>query len=1414
MAVKLTKLPKTQYSGLDYQNIMEDIVTLVTENPEYSDQYDDFLSSNAGRTITELFAYIADQLATRIDWVANENFLGTATQKSSVIKILKLLGYNFDLPISSTVEVTAKANQPVGEFYLTEPYDNSGNITPYTLTAEDTNGAMRTFEAINYNEDNDSYDYKGGVKINTGSSQDPNLTHYVEFHEGITYIEEYVSTTNNNPIFTLSQSPVVENSIQVYLVSEEGGLVVEERLNQVNSFLDPLTQNQVNTFGEENPLTYKLNVLENDTVNIEFPPTTLVPDNNRRLRVDDRIRIFYRVGGGINGNITVRSINIDKSLSVNGNNVNIHFVNEQKGTGGRDGETAEYASVYAPLSIRTAEKAVTEEDYNIIVNSDNTVVKAKSFGNNNIAPSTVYSEYGMYIHPLEVWHFILRDKPGWEDIAPSRYKDFQWITLRLENRFNEILAFRDGEFDKEVLAFSSDLKWEENFEWNGSGEEELFNNYMIIDTPQKFKENIYKEEDFNSEFLFKLTNTEIDTYYFQDLALYNEFQEIDSTNNGLIEGSTPVWQISQIIPAKLKSEIDVSNGADLFSKYLLSLGFDNNPIITDIDLRGSNPSETTAQEIVDIINDSFTNDSNYNNGASGVKGYQELGLSVDSSTSAGLPDDTIYYLYVNGYNIYITTGTSSTYEDIKDLLQEGLSKTLYADINAQSTVITNVRYDIERVEVGMSISGDGIDPDTTITDVSIPDKSITISNAATLSLENEAITISGYEVTLEGTSPSEDIRITNIACYPKYSVRIESGLEGNDLLNALSTTVDAPNSGSGKSGLQELGLSVDLSTVSPLTDSTDYYFKINGYEYSITTTTDDTYNGIITLLDIVLDPNYTVEATGSTGTDDIRFINDTSGPVLLEAGVSGNDLFEGLLGEDYSLLTSIGGGDYSTVATTISETNRIYLQVKSPNRGEVSQIIFEQTSDSSKNALEKLFNISVGGEEPTERVMYGIKKLTVITNQSSDNFGNVIFENGSINFDKEQVNFYLNYLTDDKKTLDIGRYYNENFDEDDPSWRIVANRVYNTVYDLDRLTIDLNSSEFYIRMTKNNVRASSLFVIENDWNIDEATNAELETVVNPQDNIGSSNYYLSIQFDDKPEIYNIDITANEAASPSYTITEIVNNLNNAIRDASGYSDDLLYTNFAFASLNETNDRIIIKSPLNNNISRIKLLSSTVNDAVNELFGLSEGIEHTYYAQGDYFIDYDEVNDIMTFNKLITNTSNKIPDLPFYFHFIYDKRIEENIFDGEEGRAGFAFGTIDEDVYEDTLSGYKIVGLNHVYRETQFNTFDIKGTVYYNKIYSQEDIANRVEENLRNQFGLESIDFGEGIPKSKILSTIHESDGIEYVVLDFLGTDAQDESTNVENTIESKFNEIIVLSEDRFSSGQKIHGLIFDYIISG
>ena len=473
MAKTLTRLPTVAFSGLDYDNIMTDIINLVTDNPNYNENWSDFLSSDAGRMLIELFAYIGDATNTRIDWVANEVFIGTSTQKSSMIRLLKVLGYSFTLPYASKVGVKTNITAadwaliaPDG-FNLTEGYTNGDSTwSPYSLAANDKKGIQRTYELISYNSITEVYNYTTSVAVTNSGESDLN------FYEGVTTIETFTATSDNSPSFTLTGSPIIENSILVRLIGDSNQ---ETNLLKVNSFLSPNAQNEQYANGDTIPIPYILIVNEDETVSVEFGSTSLLSSSTRRLSVGQNIRVLCRIGGGVDGNLSKNAIPPETAKSMyvtpigGGAAVNITptFYNPAAGTGGADGETAEHAAVYAPLSIRTAEKTVTQEDYSIILDQHSDIITSKSYGGLNM-PSNFYDLYGEYIKPLEVWNFLVPNTTGYIELSPSVYSDFQWMSYRLENMFNGIYNFSSGSFNNSVTVTTSNINLGDSFiDWYG-----------------------------------------------------------------------------------------------------------------------------------------------------------------------------------------------------------------------------------------------------------------------------------------------------------------------------------------------------------------------------------------------------------------------------------------------------------------------------------------------------------------------------------------------------------------------------------------------------------------------------------------------------------------------------------------------------------------------------------------------------------------------------------------------------------------------------------------------------------------------------------------------------------------------------------------------------------------------------------
>ena len=613
MARTLTQLPRTQFSGMDYSNIIEDIINLVNDNPDYNENWDDFLSSDAGRMMIELFAYIADQMATRIDWVVNENWIGTATQKRSVMRILKLIGYNFSLPVAAKVNVSIDFTGdtwPGDSFYITPEYiAGSGSFTPFSVNATGLDDTTKRFELIEYDSTNNKYNYKTGVKITDGTSEN-------YFYEGTTYVEDFTATTDNAPEFTLANSNVIENSARVYFVNGDS---TETELIKVDSFLDTNAQSLTYDDGTDIPIPYMLSVNEDNTVTIGFGSTGLLSSSLRRLAINDTVRIFYRAGGGIAGNITTQSINTTKTFAttlIGGATSAVlrpTLINNSDGVNGQTGETAEHAATYAPLTIRTADKTVSADDYDILLNAHNNILTAKVYGAHN-APTDVFDKYGVYINPLDVWCYAVPDASGWRDLTPSEYNKFQWMSLELQNYFNAVHSFTEGGFnsgdtfgDTDVSGTGDSAAGEgDTIDWNELGDSNsVFYNYIIIDTPADLKSSW----DGDSQLRIKITTSGDTTQQFTNL---NNLLLGDSLY--ITDGDTQL-QITGDTNAFYLSKTNIEEGVNLTVKRSLFINIDDNGDTTiNLTTNTGDTSSVVAREIAIAINKSLHNNADYDAG--------------------------------------------------------------------------------------------------------------------------------------------------------------------------------------------------------------------------------------------------------------------------------------------------------------------------------------------------------------------------------------------------------------------------------------------------------------------------------------------------------------------------------------------------------------------------------------------------------------------------------------------------------------------------------------------------------------------------------------------------------------------------------------------------------------------------------
>jgi hypothetical protein len=109
------------FTAYDYDAVKQSLLDYLKLN--YPETFNDYIESSQLVAIIELFAYIAEQYAYRIDMSVHENMLSTAQRKQSILRLAKLVSYTAsrNLPLRGLVKVTSMSTSE-------DVRDSQGNI--------------------------------------------------------------------------------------------------------------------------------------------------------------------------------------------------------------------------------------------------------------------------------------------------------------------------------------------------------------------------------------------------------------------------------------------------------------------------------------------------------------------------------------------------------------------------------------------------------------------------------------------------------------------------------------------------------------------------------------------------------------------------------------------------------------------------------------------------------------------------------------------------------------------------------------------------------------------------------------------------------------------------------------------------------------------------------------------------------------------------------------------------------------------------------------------------------------------------------------------------------------------------------------------------------------------------------------
>jgi len=313
----MTILPTNlDYTDKDFDSIRSRLINLVRSAfPDWTD----FNIANFGNILLELFAFTSDVLLYYQDNQSRESRISTAQLRKTMLGLAKLVNYTPQGASAATAELT-----------LTLGAVPTGSVT---INAGDT---FRTQEISNPVV----FQALSTVTIPAGTNP-PSIIFEVENSSPSS--QSVASNSLANQEYQLDDSPYLDDSMTI---SADNGAYT-----QVDDFLD----------SESTDRHFTVVVDENDRATVRFGN-----DVNGAIP-QGTINFTYKTGGGTDGNVNPGTIvRADSAYTDSfGTTVQVSVTNLSAASGGANRQTVESIRELAPLSLRTLNRTVAREDFEI-----------------------------------------------------------------------------------------------------------------------------------------------------------------------------------------------------------------------------------------------------------------------------------------------------------------------------------------------------------------------------------------------------------------------------------------------------------------------------------------------------------------------------------------------------------------------------------------------------------------------------------------------------------------------------------------------------------------------------------------------------------------------------------------------------------------------------------------------------------------------------------------------------------------------------------------------------------------------------------------------------------------------------------------------------------------------------------------
>ena len=396
------------YTNQDFWSMKTRLIEFVRQ--KFSTDFSDFVESSLAIMLIENWAFLADTLSFKMDQIANEVFIDTVTEKENAFRLAKLVGFQPQPPIAARSLWTATLNNPVNsDIVIPSPLDIQASAGGQSITIE-------LFPCDSENVPNLDED----IVIPAGSVVNASIVGL----EGSTRTLEVIGSGATAQTVPLTDSPVISDSIRVYV----DGVQWE----QVPFFTDSQPRREYRVEFDSNYVAY------------------VIFGNNRAGLIPSAgsaIRVIYRQGGGIRGNLVSGTIERQIIVNVDGipYGIPVALRNYTKGEFGYDGDTIDDIRAKLPAYARTQNRAVTGLDYKTLTDQFATPYQGQ------IGKSTaVLRNHGCSGNIIDLYVLAREGVSGLVTCSPE-------LKNSLENRINEVKMYTDYVCIRDGVVVSVDI---------------------------------------------------------------------------------------------------------------------------------------------------------------------------------------------------------------------------------------------------------------------------------------------------------------------------------------------------------------------------------------------------------------------------------------------------------------------------------------------------------------------------------------------------------------------------------------------------------------------------------------------------------------------------------------------------------------------------------------------------------------------------------------------------------------------------------------------------------------------------------------------------------------------------------------------------------------------------------------------